>query len=139
MLQSRSMQSVILMLQHSLALGLPDIRTCPWMSCIYIMQANPSQLHYNLYLYCCYIYKYYVIVVTWARGICLICMPEARGLRAYISGKSRVHMLQVICNTSGTLKICPNLMSIFPPLYIVTGTRCDCGTLFHRCHDVLAW
>ena len=65
--------------------------------------------------------------------------PQARGLRAYISGKSRVHMLQVICNTSGTLKICPNLMSIFPPLYIVTGTRCDCGTLFHRCHDVLAW
>ena len=81
----------------------------------------------------------HVIVVTWARGICLICMPKARGLRAYISGKSRVHMLQVICNTSGTLKICPNLMSIFPPLYIVTGTRCDCGTLFHRCHDVLAW
>ena len=65
--------------------------------------------------------------------------PQARGLRAYISGKSRVHMLQVICNTSGTLKICPNLISIFPPLYIVTGTRCDCGTLFHRCHDVLAW
>ena len=24
----------------------------------------------------------------------------ARGLRAYISGKSRVHMLQLICNTS---------------------------------------
>ena len=46
----------------------------------------------------------YVIVVTWARGICLICMPEAQGLRAYISGKSRVHILQVICNTSGTLK-----------------------------------
>ena len=38
----------------------------------------------------------HVIVVTWARGICLICMPEARGLRAYISGKSREHMLQVI-------------------------------------------
>ena len=33
-------------------------------------------------------------------------------------------MLQVICNTSGTLKICPNLMSIFLPPYIVTGTRC---------------
>ena len=33
------------------------------------------------------------------------CMPEARGpqargLRAYISGKSREHMLQVICITS---------------------------------------
>ena len=29
--------------------------------------------------------------------------PEgaARGLRAYISGKSRVPMLQVLCNTSG--------------------------------------
>ena len=94
----------------------------------------PTQLHNYIY----------VIVVTWARGICLICMPEARGpqargLRAYISGKSRVHMLQVICNTSGTLKICPNLMSIFLPLYIVTGTRCDCGTLFHCRHDVLAW
>ena len=24
----------------------------------------------------------------------------ARGLRAYISGKSRLHMLQLICNTS---------------------------------------
>ena len=30
-------------------------------------------------------YVRYVIVVTWARGICLICMPKARGLRAYIS------------------------------------------------------
>ena len=78
----------------------------------------------------------YVIVVTWAREICLISM---RGLRAYISGKSRVHMLQVICNTSGTLKICPNLTSIFRPLYIEMGTRCGCGTLFHRCRDVLAW
>ena len=51
-----------------------------------------------------------VIVVTWARGICLICMPEARGpmalgLQAYISGKSRAPMLQVLCITSGTLKI----------------------------------
>ena len=50
-------------------------------------------------------YVVYVIVVTWAREICLICMPEARGpqargLRAYISGKSREHMLQVICITS---------------------------------------
>ena len=29
----------------------------------------------------------------------------AQGLRAYISGKSRAPMLQVICITSGTLKI----------------------------------
>ena len=46
----------------------------------------------------------HLIVVTWARVICLICMPkargpQARGLRAYISGKSRVPMLQLLCNT----------------------------------------
>ena len=46
----------------------------------------------------------HVIVVTWAQVICLICMPKARGpqalgLRAYISGKSRVPMLQLLCNT----------------------------------------
>ena len=28
-----------------------------------------------------------------------VCMPEARGLRAYISGKSRMAMLQVLCIT----------------------------------------
>ena len=32
----------------------------------------------------------YVIVITWARVLCLICMPEAQQLRAYISGKVRV-------------------------------------------------
>ena len=46
-----------------------------------------------------------VIVVTCALVICLICIPEvqgpqAQGLRAYISGKSQEHMLQVICITS---------------------------------------
>ena len=45
-----------------------------------------------------------MIVVTWARVICLICMPKAQGpqarkLRAYISGKLRVPMLQLLCNT----------------------------------------
>ena len=44
----------------------------------------------------------YFIVVTWAQAICLIYiyMPKARGLRTYILGKSRVPMLQLICNTS---------------------------------------
>ena len=64
----------------------------------------------------------YVMVVTWARGIYLICMPEARGpqargLRAYISGESRAPMLPVICITTGTLKICPNLQA-FALLFI---------------------
>ena len=39
----------------------------------------------------------YVIVIPWARVVCLIYTPEARGpqargLRVYISGKSRVPM-----------------------------------------------
>jgi len=46
-------------------------------------------------------YSTYFIVVTWARVIYLICMPKARGLRAYISGKLKVPMLQLLCNTSG--------------------------------------
>ena len=33
----------------------------------------------------------------------------AQSPRAYISGKARVPMLQLICHTSGTLKICPKL------------------------------
>ena len=42
------------------------------------------------------------VVVTWAGGICLICMPEAR--EHTLSGKPRLPMLQVICITYGTLK-----------------------------------
>jgi len=44
---------------------------------------------------------FFFIVVTWARVICLICMPKgaALGLWAYISGKLWVPMLQILCNT----------------------------------------
>ena len=50
-----------------------------------------------------------VLVVTQARVLCLICIPEALGpaalrLLAYISGKALVPVLQLICYTSGTLK-----------------------------------
>ena len=48
----------------------------------------------------------------------------ARGLRAYISGKSQVHMLQLICKTSGTLKIRPNLPPLNRAIYIVPGAHC---------------
>ena len=53
----------------------------------------------------------YLIVVTQARVICLICTPEARGLQfeaqvpaalrlqVYISGRSLVPVLQLLCNT----------------------------------------
>ena len=74
----------------------------------------------------------HVIVVTWARGICLICMPSALGpaaigLQAYISGNSRVPMLQVICNTSGTLKIAQTYSWLLCLFIIAMGSRCDYG------------
>ena len=52
------------------------------------------------------------MVVTWAWEICLMCMyvricpmpkaqgPEAQGMRAFISNKSQIHILQVLCCTS---------------------------------------
>ena len=48
--------------------------------------------------------------------------PQARGLRAYTSGESRTPMLQVICITSGTLKICPNLQAFALPIYITISS-----------------
>ena len=52
-----------------------------------------------------YVSMIHLIVVTWPRVFCLICTPEsrgpqARGMRVYISGRTRVHMLQLLCNTS---------------------------------------
>ena len=40
----------------------------------------------------------YLVVIPWARVVCLIYTPkargpQARGLRVYISGKPRVHMV----------------------------------------------
>ena len=60
---------------------------------------------------CIYIYIYiYVIYVTWAGVICLICTHEPEGAQrprasADISGKSRLPMLHMLCNTSGIRKI----------------------------------
>ena len=45
----------------------------------------------------------------------------------YISGKARVPVLYLICYTSGTLKICPNLKLTAQIAYIVIDTDCDCG------------
>ena len=44
----------------------------------------------------------YVIYVTWAGGICLICMRETKGVQrlrasADISGKSQQHVLHMLC------------------------------------------
>ena len=72
-----------------------------------------------VHIYICYI-------CNMGRGICLICTHEPEGAacpraRAYISGKSRPHMLHMLCNTSGTLKNLPNLSFTVLHLYIMTG------------------
>ena len=51
-------------------------------------------------------FKLHVIYVTWAGVICLICTHEPEGAQrprasADISGKSRLPMLHMLCNTSG--------------------------------------
>ena len=48
------------------------------------------------------------------------------------------HVISIILHFRHS-KICPNLMQKSRSLYIVMGIHCDCGTLFYRCHDVLAW
>ena len=61
---------------------------------------------------------------------------RAAGPRAYISGESRAPMLQVICITSGTLKICPNLQAFALPIYITTRIRFDYDIFTRRFDDV---
>ena len=43
--------------------------------------------------------------------------PEAKA-----SGESQAPILQVICITSGTLKICPNLQVTALPIYVTTSS-----------------
>ena len=62
----------------------------------------------------------YVIYVTWAGGICLVCTHEPEGAQclrasADISGKSLPHIIDMLCNTSGTLKICQTCLSLYCP------------------------
>ena len=60
----------------------------------------------------------------------------ARGPRACILGKSQAPMLQVVCITSGTLKICPNLQVTALPIYITMSSRFDYGIFTRRFHGV---
>ena len=73
-----------------------------------------------------------VMYVTWAGVICLMYTHEPKGAQhprasADISGKSRVHMLHMLCNTSGPLKNRPNLLALALVFYIGTGNPCDYG------------
>ena len=59
-------------------------------------------------------------------------MPSTQGrVRIIISGKAQVPVLELICYTSGTLKISPNLKLTAQLAYIVTDTDCDCGRYFN--------
>ena len=71
----------------------------------------------------------HVIVVTY---IDMSDLPDiyAQSPRAYISGKSLVPMLQLICNIApGELKSAParNLRSKITSIFIGKLTRIDCG------------
>ena len=44
-----------------------------------------------------------------------------------ISGNAPVPVLQLICYTSSTLKICPNLLLTAQPIYIPKDSHCDYG------------
>ena len=64
----------------------------------------------------------YVIYVTWAGGICLICTHKSEGAQrprasVDISGKCQPHMLYMLCNTFGTPKICWVCYSLYCPLH----------------------
>jgi len=41
-----------------------------------------------------------------------VCIPKARGLQAYISGKSWVPLLQILCNTSKADSLVANMSVI---------------------------
>ena len=49
---------------------------------------------------------------------------------ANISGNALVPVLQLICYTSGTLKICPNLLLNALPIYITRDGNFDYGISF---------
>ena len=46
---------------------------------------------------------------------------------ADISGNAQVPVLQLLCYTSGTLKICSNLLLTTLPIYITTDGNFDYG------------
>ena len=72
----------------------------------------------------------YVIVITWARGICLIYMPKPEGTGMYIRQIPSAHVISNIHHFRHSIKICPNLQVTVQLLYIVTDAECDSGMLF---------
>ena len=65
------------------------------LSCEIFSQIDLKMLAVTLYNL---LWWLHLVVIPWARVVCLIYTPEARGpqargLRVYISGKPRVHMV----------------------------------------------
>ena len=67
--------------------------------------------------------------------LCLIYTHNARGQTApddeYVYIKQSTNACVIICYTSGTLKIYPNLKLTAQVAYIVTDADCDCGRYFN--------
>ena len=80
---------------------------------------------------CMCIYMYVCICNSCNTGTSALPDMYARHLRASadISGNAQVPVLQLICYTSGTLKICPNLLLIALPICIAKNSHCDYGIL----------
>ena len=63
-------------------------------------------------------------------------ITQSCNLRAYISGKSKVPMVQVLCIVSGTLKNSPNLQFNTLYIYIAMVVVMIMGFLFQHFHYV---
>ena len=60
-------------------------------------------------------------------GVKYICDSCNTGTSVDILGNARVPVLQLICYTSSTLKICPNHLATVLTLYIGAHSHYDCG------------
>ena len=73
----------------------------------------------------------HVMVITQARVLCLIYTHDAhpRALCVYIRQSTSACVITNMLHFRYS-KICPNFIAASRSLYIVMGTRCDCGILF---------
>ena len=88
-------------------------------------------------------WKWYILLVTCALMICLICMPStlgpvALGLRAYISGKSVVPMLQLLLTGEQkgekSLERCQWILWLIPRVHNIRGSFIMNSCLYLLCH-----
>ena len=69
----------------------------------------------------------YVIVVTWARGICLICMPEGRRAEGiHIRQITSAHVTSNMYHFWYSKNL-PKLTAFALPIYITMSIRFDYG------------